>query len=189
MCAPYDQDPETGVWEPPPPNNDQDGDGCADDWDAFPGDPSECYDTDGDGVGDNRDRFPNDPYEWDDDDGDGQGNNSDPSPVGIGVSWGDPNAIPDAPPADCSDPANCGQGVGGAIGGFIAGELAERGIPPLVIPPGQCPSFSTDFTLGGATHTLSLDAACDLINPWRSMLSILITISWAMLAFYIVLEA
>ena len=40
---------------------DTDGDGVADDIDAFPNDPLEISDTDGDGVGDNADAFPDDP--------------------------------------------------------------------------------------------------------------------------------
>ena len=39
---------------------DGDGDGVADDVDAFPNNPDETADTDGDGVGDNKDIFPND---------------------------------------------------------------------------------------------------------------------------------
>ena len=46
------------------PYLDTDGDGIADDFDAFPGDPSETLDSDGDGVGDNSDVYPNDPSFW-----------------------------------------------------------------------------------------------------------------------------
>ena len=50
---------------------DGDGDGVANNMDAFPGDPTESIDFDGDGVGDNADAFPFDPL-WDTDtDGDG----------------------------------------------------------------------------------------------------------------------
>ncbi len=41
-------------------SNDSDGDGVADNLDAFPNDPLESDDTDGDGLGDNFDPFPND---------------------------------------------------------------------------------------------------------------------------------
>lgn len=53
------------------PYLDADGDGIADDFDAFPGDPSETLDSDGDGVGDNSDVFPNDPSFWEEVDDEG----------------------------------------------------------------------------------------------------------------------
>ncbi|MGX9728816.1 MAG: Lcl domain-containing protein [Candidatus Electronema sp. VV] len=69
---------------------DTDGDGVADDEDAFPNDPSEWLDSDQDGIGNNadpdddndgvtdsKDAFPLDPSEWSDTDGDGQGDNAD----------------------------------------------------------------------------------------------------------------
>lgn len=56
---------------------DIDGDGVANEDDAFPTDPNETTDTDGDGVGDNGDVFPNDPNEWADDNGNGIGDNLD----------------------------------------------------------------------------------------------------------------
>ena len=56
---------------------DTDGDGIADELDAFPNDPNEWIDSDGDGVGDNGDAFPNDPTETADSDGDGVGDNTD----------------------------------------------------------------------------------------------------------------
>jgi hypothetical protein len=59
---------------------DTDGDGVADDDDAFPNDPNETADTDGDGVGDNGDAFPNDASETTDTDGDGVGDNADAFP-------------------------------------------------------------------------------------------------------------
>ena len=40
---------------------DSDGDGVADEDDAFPNDASESVDSDGDGVGDNADYAPNNP--------------------------------------------------------------------------------------------------------------------------------
>ncbi len=43
---------------------DSDGDGVADEDDAFPNDPNETKDTDGDGVGDNADAYPQDPNRW-----------------------------------------------------------------------------------------------------------------------------
>ena len=46
------------------PYLDTDGDGIADDFDAFPNDPSETLDSDGDGVGDNSDVYPNDSLSW-----------------------------------------------------------------------------------------------------------------------------
>ena len=56
---------------------DRDGDGVADDEDAFPDDPTETQDSDGDGVGDNADAFPLDPDETADFDGDATGDNQD----------------------------------------------------------------------------------------------------------------
>ena len=56
---------------------DSDGDGVADNADAFPYDASETLDNDGDGVGDNADAFPFDENETLDTDGDGVGDNSD----------------------------------------------------------------------------------------------------------------
>ena len=56
---------------------DSDGDGCGDNSDAFPQDPDECIDTDEDGYGDNSDLFPEDAMEFEDKDGDGVGDNSD----------------------------------------------------------------------------------------------------------------
>ena len=56
---------------------DSDGDGVADEDDAFPDDPNESADTDGDGVGDNGDAFPDDATESVDADGDGVGANAD----------------------------------------------------------------------------------------------------------------
>ncbi|MCG5644945.1 gliding motility-associated C-terminal domain-containing protein [Flavobacteriaceae bacterium LSUCC0859] len=71
-------------------DNDIDGDGCLNEADAFPRDPSECSDADGDGLGDNididsdndgvpnsQDAFPLDPSETKDSDGDGIGDNAD----------------------------------------------------------------------------------------------------------------
>ena len=59
---------------------DSDGDGVADDADAFPNNPNETSDSDGDGVGDNADAFPNDASETRDSDGDGFGDNADSTP-------------------------------------------------------------------------------------------------------------
>jgi hypothetical protein len=56
---------------------DVDGDKVGDNRDMFPLDPDEWWDTDGDGVGDNGDEFPKDPTEWRDSDGDGTGDNGD----------------------------------------------------------------------------------------------------------------
>ncbi len=66
-------------------SKDTDGDGYADDNDAFPNNPAEWVDTDGDGVGDNADAFPNNPAEWVDTDHDGTGNNADTDDDGDGV--------------------------------------------------------------------------------------------------------
>jgi hypothetical protein len=56
---------------------DADGDGLADDIDAFPNDASQWSDLDGDGVGDSKDAFPDDESESVDLDGDLAGANSD----------------------------------------------------------------------------------------------------------------
>jgi hypothetical protein len=60
--------------------NDSDGDGCYDEYDAFPNDVNEWIDSDNDGVGDNTDEFPNDVNEWIDSDNDGVGDNTDEFP-------------------------------------------------------------------------------------------------------------
>ncbi len=57
--------------------SDADGDGYADDVDAFPNDAKEWLDSDLDGVGNNTDAFPFDPRETTDTDGDRVGNNAD----------------------------------------------------------------------------------------------------------------
>jgi beta-glucanase (GH16 family) len=62
------------------PVDDSDGDGVADDSDAFPNDASETTDTDNDGTGDNADAFPNDASETIDSDNDGTGDNADDFP-------------------------------------------------------------------------------------------------------------
>ena len=56
---------------------DSDGDGVADNNDAFPDDASESLDSDDDGVGDNSDAFPDDATESLDSDGDDIGDNAD----------------------------------------------------------------------------------------------------------------
>lgn len=74
-------------------NEDYDGDGTINEFDAFPNDSrfgSETTDTDGDGIPNNQDSdddndgvvdgpdvFPYDPTEWEDEDGDGVGSNAD----------------------------------------------------------------------------------------------------------------
>ena len=62
------------------PEPDADGDGVADNVDAFPNDPTESVDTDSDGVGDNADTFPSDATETVDTDADGVGDNGDVHP-------------------------------------------------------------------------------------------------------------
>ena len=59
---------------------DFDGDGIADEDDAFWEDKTEWKDSDQDGYGDNSDAFPKDRNEWSDLDGDGVGDNSDMLP-------------------------------------------------------------------------------------------------------------
>ena len=58
-------------------DGDSDGDGFADDFDAFPTNSSEWADSDSDGVGDNSDVFPTNSSEWADSDSDSVGDNSD----------------------------------------------------------------------------------------------------------------
>ena len=65
---------------------DDDNDGLADEFDAFPLDETEQVDQDGDGVGDNGDAFPLNPDETTDTDGDGIGNNADTDDDGDGYS-------------------------------------------------------------------------------------------------------
>ena len=62
-------------------DDDDDGDGVADETDAFPLDPTEQVDSDSDGVGDNADDFPTDPGESADTDGDAVGDNADAFPL------------------------------------------------------------------------------------------------------------
>jgi hypothetical protein len=97
------------VLQPPSKDIDTDGDGYADEEDAFPEDPAEWYDTDGDGVGDNSDpdidgdgvpneddAFPEDDTEWSDLDNDGIGDNTDLDRDGDGVE-NDEDLYPDNP--------------------------------------------------------------------------------------------
>ena len=63
---------------------DTDKDGVGDNTDVFPSDAGETVDSDNDGVGDNTDVFPNDPSETMDTDGDGVGDNADTFPSNAG---------------------------------------------------------------------------------------------------------
>ena len=69
-------------------DGDSDGDGFADDFDAFPTNSSEWADSDSDGVGDNSDVFPTNSSEWADSDSDGVGDNSDVFPTNSS-EWAD----------------------------------------------------------------------------------------------------
>ncbi|ABV88074.1 M9 family metallopeptidase [Shewanella pealeana] len=82
---------------------DSDGDGVADDQDAFPHDPSETRDTDGDGVGDNADAFPTDASETVDTDGDGVGDNGDVFPTDP-TEWADSDGDGIGDNADTDEP-------------------------------------------------------------------------------------
>jgi hypothetical protein len=62
---------------------DRDEDGHGDNGDLFPDNKDEWADRDEDGYGDNGDKFPDDASEWLDTDGDGTGDNSDPTPDGV----------------------------------------------------------------------------------------------------------
>ena len=66
-------------------DKDTDGDGVADNEDAFPNNASEWKDSDDDTYGNNIDAFPQDPEEWEDADGDGTGNNADTDDDNDGV--------------------------------------------------------------------------------------------------------
>ena len=101
-------------------NPDSDGDGVADDDDAFPNDPDETRDSDGDGVGDNADAFPSDPNETLDSDGDGVGDNGDAFPS-------DPSETLD------SD----GDGVGDNADPFPNDPNKDGSVLPLPEPPRQ----------------------------------------------------
>ncbi len=84
---------------------DTDGDGVADNGDAFPNDGSETLDTDGDSVGDNADAFPNDRNETLDSDGDGVGDNADEFPSDANeILDTDGDGIGDNSDADPLDP-------------------------------------------------------------------------------------
>ncbi|MEK9876847.1 MAG: thrombospondin type 3 repeat-containing protein, partial [Betaproteobacteria bacterium] len=67
---------------------DFDGDGIANEDDAFPYDKAESNDSDGDGLGDNEDAFPNDASEQRDADSDGVGDESDPDDDNDGIEDG-----------------------------------------------------------------------------------------------------
>ncbi len=107
---------------------DTDGDGYADDIDAFPNDASEWADTDADGVGDNSDAFPNDPSETTDSDGDGTGDNSDPCPndatdscggeVTLTYSIVDTNQNSCYPTTDTTTTVACGAAGAGQDGAY-----------------------------------------------------------------------
>ena len=74
-------------YTPPPPvvddtPPDTDGDGVADDDDAFPDDPNESQDSDGDGIGDNGDNCPeNENAGQEDSDANGAGDACDAMPL------------------------------------------------------------------------------------------------------------
>ena len=90
---------------------DTDGDGWADDIDAFPLDSSQWLDSDGDGYGDNitgnnSDNFPLDNTQWNDTDGDGFGDN---------ITGNNPDIFPNEP-TQWSD--TDGDGYGDNITGF-----------------------------------------------------------------------
>jgi len=93
--------------------DDTDGDGVADNEDAFPFDEEEWVDTDSDGVGDNSDVFSNDSTEWADLDGDGLGDNSDSDRDGDSVANeddfypNDPERWEEEPPQPGSDWGYC----------------------------------------------------------------------------------
>ena len=81
---------------------DDDNDGLADIYDAFPLDPTEQLDRDGDGVGDNSDAFPLDPSETADTDGDGLGDNADSDDDGDGYPDSE-EIIEETDPLDSGD--------------------------------------------------------------------------------------
>ena len=109
-----DDEMDTGGMEMP---MDTDGDGVADDEDAFPNDPNESADSDDDGVGDNADAFPNDDTETMDSDGDGVGDNADAFPMDAAESMdSDMDGVgdnADAFPMDATETMDSdGDGVG-----------------------------------------------------------------------------
>ena len=117
---------------------DSDGDGVADDMDAFPDDPMETADSDGDGVGDNADAFPDDATETVDSDGDGVGDNADAFPDDAtetvdsdGDGVGD-NA--DAFPDDPSETADSdGDGIGDNADAYnVPNDSDNDGVPDVV---------------------------------------------------------
>lgn len=100
------------------PQIDTDGDGVADEDDAFPNDPNESADSDGDGIGDNADVAPDDATDGADD---GEGDESDNTASGGGTC--------EAPPSCQGDGVACNtnfqvwktrcatEGLGGKITG------------------------------------------------------------------------
>lgn len=91
---------------------DGDGDGVADERDAFPEDASEQFDSDKDGVGDKKDAFPFNPNEAKDTDRDGMGDNADMDD--------DNDTIPDATDPNPTTPDAHGPGPGPVPVGDVA---------------------------------------------------------------------
>ena len=146
---------------------DTDGDGVADNLDAFPNDPAETVDTDGDGVGDNADAFPNDATKSElqepDTDGDGVVDSLDSDIDGDGIV----NEIDNAPLVANPDQADVDQdGIADVLdpdidGDGVANELDNE---PLIANPDQADTDGdgladiTDPDIDGDGVTNELDA-------------------------------
>lgn len=114
-----EQEPDLRARGCVPPPADRDGDGVADDTDAFPDDPAESGDHDGDGIGDNADA---------DDDNDGVGDAADACPLQAGA--GANGCPPPAADTDAPDYADACAALGVPAADPLCGALrtAESGL-------------------------------------------------------------
>lgn len=148
---------------------DSDGDGYADEIDAFPSDPTEWSDLDGDGIGDNSDpdkdgdgyengidAFPEDSTEWKDTDTDGIGDNSDPDIDGDGYNNGE-----DAFPTDPGEWLDTdGDGIGNGTDPDIDNDGAANGVDAFPLDPTE----QADLDGDGIGNNADTDRDGDGVN-------------------------
>jgi hypothetical protein len=167
------------------PTDDDDGDGCQNQADAFPQDPAHCTDQDGDGIpdGDDPDRdgdgvldgqdaFAANPREWRDTDGDGTGDNADADDDGDGLPDADELARGTNPLAADSDGDGICDGtavVGGCIASGDVCPLANGGLDRdadgICTPEDGC---DDPLLFAGAAQSVANfdgDAFCDEVDP------------------------
>lgn len=126
---------------------DSDGDGFADENDAFPDDPLEWLDSDGDGVGDNADAFPFNPNETLDSDGDGFGDNVDAFPNDPDRWLTDPMS---GAGTYCYTVANRVVTIGQTTGDSVSAGTAELDVASGRLVIDQPDSLVETFAAGGA---------------------------------------